>query len=546
MGNIKEKFRKTVLRFLGLEHYYGTPDDDRNMFINDAEDIKRTKLREYDIWYKGDSDDLLDFYTRKNTLEYNYEPWYGRNKQCYFWCVASTENDIKRTHESLARDMVDTLVAITGVPVCSAEDGEQEALQRIEDSNELWKQYECTALPMTLVEGWGCWKISWDKGISPEPIITYYRAESVDFIRRLGHMIGIVFRDYYTDGENRKYMLSEIRSIGKDTATGRDSLFIKREIYRVDADDDELTELTFDDVPEFKGTPTLQEVEGLSEFLAVPTIIYEDPDGMGYGRSIYAGKIDKLDDFDQAASQCANAMRRSTVQEYFDTDFLERDRQTGLPIQPKCFDRKFTMFHGAKDSNGNNSRSDPVQVTQPKLDFEQLETEMSSIKADILDGVLSPATLGIDVSRRDNATAQREKEKVTVFTRNRIISSTQKQISALLSQSLLARELMLTGKTQAKASAHPVSVKYGEFANDSFESRLDTLGKAYESGIISTGVYLDKLYGDSMTPAEKEKEGTWLDDRHNAEVAQEMASHTSGNPAVKSQPPEKAPEPAQA
>jgi hypothetical protein len=59
-------------------------------------------------------------------------------------------------------------------------------------------------------------------------------------------------------------------------------------------------------------------------------------------------------------------------------------------------------------------------------------------------------------------------------------------------------------------------------------------------------VYLDKLYGDSMTPAEKEKEGTWLDDRHNAEVAQEMASHTSGNPAVKSQPPEKAPEPAQA
>jgi hypothetical protein len=41
----------------------------------------------------------------------------------------------------------------------------------------------------------------------------------------------------------------------------------------------------------------------------------------------------------------------------------------------------------------------------------------------IINGVMSPATLGIDISKRDNAEAQREKEKVTIFTRNGIIDT---------------------------------------------------------------------------------------------------------------------------
>ena len=116
MATLKEWIRKKALSFLGLGQYDGTPGDDRLTFINDEEHVMNTKIREYNIWYSGDSDELLNFYTRQNTIDYNYEPWYSRNKRSYFWSVSSTEEDIERTHSGQPRNIVDTLVAVIGKP----------------------------------------------------------------------------------------------------------------------------------------------------------------------------------------------------------------------------------------------------------------------------------------------------------------------------------------------------------------------------------------------------------------------------------------------
>jgi hypothetical protein len=56
-----------------------------------------------------------------------------------------------------------------------------------------------------------------------------------------------------------------------------------------------------------------------------------------------------------------------------------------------------------------------------------------------------------------------------------------------------------------------VGVKYSEFADDSFENKLKNLGEAYIKGTISTDMYLSKLYGESLSSDEKEKEKKYLE-----------------------------------
>ena len=82
---LREHIRRRVLKMLGLVKYDTAPDSDRLTFINDSESVTKMKLREYNVWYDGDGDELLNFYTRANVIDFNYEPFYMRNKKNYFW-----------------------------------------------------------------------------------------------------------------------------------------------------------------------------------------------------------------------------------------------------------------------------------------------------------------------------------------------------------------------------------------------------------------------------------------------------------------------------
>ena len=81
--NLREMIRRKVLGILGIAKVSSNPDDDRLTFINDSERLMRTRIREYNIWYDGDGDELLNFYTGQTVFDYNYEPYYSRNKKNY-------------------------------------------------------------------------------------------------------------------------------------------------------------------------------------------------------------------------------------------------------------------------------------------------------------------------------------------------------------------------------------------------------------------------------------------------------------------------------
>lgn len=521
MPTIKEWFRTKVLKMTGLSKYNGPAEENSLTYINNKERLTRSRIREYNIWYEGDGDELLNYYTGQNMFDYNYEPWYSRNKKSYFWSINSTENDIKRTHSGQARNIVDTLVSIMHFPIIKAgaiadkKNVVNQNMQEMIKKCRLKSLYKQEQMPLTLVEGWGCYKINWDEEISDWPIPVYYRAENVDFIYKMGIICGVVFKDYYTDGKNRRYMLTETRRLGK-TESGKTGLIIEKELFKTSGPgvEDYVIKAEFKDVPELADmteADTYIEIEGCKILLAVPCILFKNTSNLGgYGRSIFTGKIDLFDDLDQALSQAANAVRKSTPIEYFNSEFLERD-DNGLVKQPNAYDRKYVVFRGAKNADGS-STGEAIQTTQPSIDFKQYSDEAIAILLQIINGILSPATLGIDIAKKDNAEAQREKEKVTIFTRNNIIETESEILKDLCSQLLCAKQLMDTGMMTVQD--YEISVQFSEFADDSFENKIEKLGAAFDAENISEEMYMKKLYGDTLTDADYETELQWLKDTH--------------------------------
>lgn len=506
---LREWLRKKVLGFLGIVEQEKNPKtDDRLTFINDAQKIQLTKLREYNMWYSGDSDELLNFYTRKNMIDYNYEPYFARNKTAYFWAVSSTEDDIKRTHSGQPRNIVDTMVNIVGQPTFKAGvEQTDKALDKILKDNSFSRILAQKQMPLTMVEGWGCYKINWDTDLRDTPIILYYRAENVDFIYKSNQIIGIIFKDYYKDEKGLDYLLIETRRTErrKDEVTGAKfpSLIIEKELFQL-GDGDALMPIEIKDFKQLSDTEPRIEITNYGGLLASPCIFFEDTTAENTGRSIFTGKIDLFDDLDQCLSQSSNTVRRSTTKEYFNTNFLERDRETGMPIMPAAFDRKYTMFAGGKDANGVAQGTEPVQVTQPQLNFEQYNQEATNILVQIISGIMSPATLGIDVAKKDNADAQREKEKVTIFTRNAIISEETSILKTLFRELLCAQELINRGEVTFKD--YDVSVKFDEFADVSFENKVDSLLTLFNAGVLTPEQFVERLYKDSLSEKEKQFE----------------------------------------
>lgn len=546
----------------------GSPADvARLTFVSDEEAVKTAKIREYDVWYKGDSDELLNLYTKDNAIDFSTEPWYWRNKRSYFWSAASTEDDVKRTHSGQPANIVNTLVSIVGKPTFSVGGGEapksditgeaakrseeasdkwaEEALREMLDEQDFWTTYKEVQLPMTLVEGWGCWKVSWDLSVSSHPYASYYRAENVDFVWRAGRLIGVVFRDWYVGkDEARRYLVTETRYLaGRKDPSGRTvrDLHIVTEAWSVGGGDMKgdtvLTKLDgLSEVPELAQAEQSIVIEDFDSLLARPCVLYKDAtDPKAPGRSIFANKIDLFDDLDQCLSQSANTVAKSTPEELFNTDFLERD-ENNLPIQPKRYDRKYTMYAGARDANGGQNTTEPVQVTQPNLNLPQYDSTASSILSEILSGIMSPATMGIGVAVQSTAESQREKEKVTISTRNHIIDAESKILQGLFSDMLCVEQYLnkpVVGADGVEYHAitvrhYDVSVKFSEFADASFEEKATTLAGMLQNGAMSPEMYIDKLYGDSLSEGDRAFELDYI--KQTMQAMQQQPGMDEGDP----------------
>ena len=494
--DIIEKVRQRILKFLKLDHLAGNPNDERYTYIMDPEEINQQDMEKARVWYVGSSQELLNYYTNQDSHGFAKESAYNRNDANYFWGISSAEGHIKRVHSGVPHAIVDTLCNAVGVPEISASDGKSKydlsELIRRTNFKEIYMQQQ---LPLTMAVGWGAWKVvvDVDKKLSEWPILQFYEAKDVEFVVKSGLTLGVIFKNYYAY-DKKNYLLLETRRINE-----KGNSAIEYELYRLDRND-EVREVPLDTIP---ALANLQDVEipGYKHILAVPCRFIFDPNNKNYGRSIYYGKYDLFDDLDQSLSQRSQTCRVSTPVEYFSPDVLERGAN-GQPNTQKVYNRQYVMKSGIPDGDGKVDNS--IQTTQPALNFDQYSQEQKAILDFILTGILSPATMGIDVAKKDNADAQREKEKVTIMTRNTIIAS-ETQILKELFQITMAMKDYMDGKGVSLAD-YDVSVKFSGFANPSFEGLSQVLTPMWQAGAISDEMFVNKLYGDSLSAEEKKRE----------------------------------------
>lgn len=493
--NVLDKFKNKVLKYLGLSKLSGDPNSERYTYINDEDAIRLSNIKANKIWYLGDGNELLNWYTPQQTYGWAKNPIYNRNNRQFFWGMSVNEA-MKRVHSGIPRAIIDTICSIVGMPEIKSADPR---LQDIFDVNNFEYMLCQQSRPLSLVEGDGAYKININPLLSNVPLIEYYEAEDWEPIVKSNILLGMVFKSYYKDKDDKNYVLFETRTLRPQ------GLAIEYQLYQLDKNNN-LLSCSLDKIEELANLEN-QLIENVKSLLAVPNKYYFDPLHPNRGKSIYDGKLDLFDMMDEILTQASQTNRVSTPVEYYPVDLLERAK-SGQAVLPKLYNRQFVKIEATPDGDGNVNNQ--ITTTQPDLNFDKYGMLYSDILGCALIGVLSPSTLGIDIAKKDNADAQREKEKQSIFTRNTIISNETRALVKLCNMLLMCQDYLETGIMQEKD--YEISVKYDEFANPSFESELQILGPAWNSGQISTERYASMLWAGKLSDEDLLKEIQWLDD----------------------------------
>mgnify|MGYP001508898249 CR=1 FL=1 len=231
---------------------------------------------------------------------------------------------------------------------------------------------------------------------------------------------------------------------------------------------------------------------------SIPLLFYKSAKYKGRGKSIFDAKIDNFDALDEAWSQWMDALRRNRTKEYIPENMLPRNPLDGKVLKPNAFDNAYIKTDGSM-AEGTVNKIELVQGNIPHESY--LATYITALDL-CLQGIMSPSTLGIDVKKLDNADAQREKEKATLYSRNNIVERLQKVLPKLVTATFNAIDTL--NKTAIKDI--DIDVTFGEYANPSFESQVETVSKAKQGGIMSIEASVDELYGDTKDDEWKQEE----------------------------------------
>lgn len=297
-----------------------------------------------------------------------------------------------------------------------------------------------------------------------------------------GNIIQSAIKAGYIDNKE-KYTLREHYGYG----------YIKYRLYRENGD-----EIPPNSIEQTKWIDGKGVAFDESIMLAVPCIFGDSEQYKGRGSNIFDGKTDDFDALDEAWSQWMDALRASRSKSYIPECLLPRNPDTGMIIKPNAFDNRYISTNNDMSETGCNK----ITLDQPNIPHESyLQTYITALDL-CLQGIISPSTLGIDVKKMDNAEAQREKEKTTLYTRGNLVQLVEEFMPELVKTVVCGYQIW----HELDIIPPTVAINFGEYANPSFEAVVETVTKAKQGGIMSTESCVEELYGDSKDAEWKEQE----------------------------------------
>lgn len=426
------------------------------------------------IWYRGDPSEIQQLYEQLN----------DRLGNKHFWGSKPTVGmNIRKIHTGLPSMIVDTLADISTDDLDKIEAGKrQEEWNKIAEENNP-KALLRDAVVGALVCGDGAFKWSVDTDISQYPIIEYYDGSRVDFERERGRLTAVIFKTKKIINKQRYTLLER---------------YSKRGItYKLV--NKEGKECNIEDFPELINK--YQPVINTNEFMmALPVMFKKSKKYEGRGKSLFDGKLDNFDAFDEVWSQWMLALRKGQIKTYIPESLLPRDPETGLLLRGSDLDNDFISVEEAISEDGSSKNK--IETTQGQIQYEALLSTYITALDQCLTGLISPSTLGIDTKKIDNAEATREKEKTTLYKRNQIVEVLTKVISDMVNITFKVLDTM----NDNEITDTPGVASFGGYANPSFEAQIETIGKAKANGIMSVETSVEELYGDTKDDNWKKEE----------------------------------------
>lgn len=457
-----DKIRMALRSFLRIE-----PAQHLSVVVDEEMDFSTTAFC-HKLWYRGKAAELNQFYKQ-------IDDGTGR-----FWGAVPTRGlEIRKIHTGIPKLIVDTLANIVTSDLNSLDFTKiehQDVWDAVERENSI-KDLCSRAIQDVLVVGDGAFKISLDSSLSEYPIIEWYAGDRVEFKRDRGRIREVIFTDEYTKKEAR-YTLKQICGFG----------YVQYKLYKGD---------TLVELDAIEETANLQPVEFDKSFmLAVPFMISRSERWAGRGASIFESKTDNFDALDETWSQWVHAMRASRPVRYIPETCIKRDENNGRMLKPNAFDNQFVEVAADMSERADNK----ITTEQPAFPSDSYNDTLMTALDLVLQGLISPSTLGIDVKKLDNAEAQREKEKATLYTRNNIIEAfgpmMQQLVDTVFKAYYTARLVPL--------EEIEINVTFGEYANPSFEAVVETLSNPNTPMSIEAKV--DEMWGDSKDEIWKAEE----------------------------------------
>lgn len=444
------------------------PASGKGLVIREPVSFETNVLRNR-IWYRGDACELDQLFKLLGDDEVS---------RARFWATAPEDESIRKAHSGLPGIMVDILAGIVKADLNELDfDGSaaQDAAARwaqLAEENDL-PGLVSRAVADTLVTGDGAFKISLDPNVSTDPILEFRGADQVEYRTSHGRIQEICFLSPV--GE-RGRILREVYAPGR----------VQYELL----DGDKVLPVTAE-----PDTANLRDVTFAGDFmLAVPLQFWPSSRWRGRGQSIFDKKTDAFDAHDEIISQWMDAVRAGRVQRYIPESLIPRDPESGSLRIPSAFGCRFVAVHESSKENAD----DKIQTEQPDIKYDAFLASYTATLDMCLQGIMSPATLDIDLGKMSSADAQREKKDVTGYTRSAITDALEKALPCLAETALKTQDILnslLPGEYHASCS-------FGEYGAPSFDSRVQTVAAAAGAGVMSVEAQVDELWGSS-------KDDTW-------------------------------------
>lgn len=478
------------------------PANDRAISITEALSFADNCMKNK-VWLRGDTWELQQLYLNLAAT--------GKRKN--FWSETTGQSyDIKRVHSGLPSRMVEIMayVVLNDLrDLAFQNDADTDIWLRTAKENKLNNLLD-GGLKNVLALGDGAFKVSFDRTLTDLPILEFYTADMVDFVRHRGRIQEVVFSTKYTHN-GHEYILKERYGYG----------YIINNLYK-DGKEVPLSSIpATSDIADFYfagGDGENGNVKTKGEYmLAVPFVLYTSPKYEGRGKSIFDERESMLAAHDADFSLWVESLEAAAPKTGIDRKNLRRDPQTGKELVPNGLTRYFLLEGGKNaDGNGNGLGIEQVQFDIPWQSY--YETHKAFLES-ILMGFMSPATLGYFLSAVNSGESVREKEKMTLYTRAYIVEV----------MSEIIKELAMIA-VQSYYDYHGINsivsepeVDFGDYASPTFNDVVNTVAIAKQNNQMSIRTGLIQMYGDSKTDE-------WYDEEE-ARIKQEQGVAVMDEPA---------------